>query len=87
MAHFVYLARCSDGSLYCGTCVDLEEREATHNSGKGAKYTRSRLPVRFVYSEPCATLGEARQREAAIKKLTRNEKLRLIRTRKRSTAA
>lgn len=78
MPHFVYIAECSDGSLYTGTCIDLKAREAKHNSGDGAKYTRSRLPVRFVYHEEFATLGEARSREAAIKRLTREEKLALL---------
>lgn len=78
MAHFVYLARCADGSLYCGTCIDLHEREALHNTGKGAKYTRSRLPVAFVYHETFGSLTEARRREAAIKQLPRSGKLSLI---------
>ena len=78
--HFVYLARCNDGSLYCGTCVNLKDRERVHNDGKGAKYTRGRLPVTFIYSESFATLSEARSREAAIKKLTRDEKESLIRS-------
>lgn len=82
MSHFVYLARCSDDSLYTGTCIDLKAREETHNEGKGAKYTRSRLPIRFVYHEECRTLGEARSREAQIKKMLREEKVTLIETKK-----
>ena len=78
MPHFVYLARCADDSLYAGTCVDLKEREATHNAGKGAKYTRSRLPIKFVYGKRCKNLSFARKREAVIKKLSRDEKLALI---------
>ena len=81
MPHYVYLARCSDDSLYTGTCVDLKAREVTHNAGKGAKYTRSRLPVRFVYSEGCATLGKARSREATIKRMSREKKMELLRSR------
>lgn len=77
--HFVYLARCADGSLYAGTCVNLKEREAKHNDGTGAKYTRSRLPVKFVYHEKKKTLSDARSREAAIKKMKRVAKLDLIR--------
>ncbi len=77
MPHYVYIARCSDDSLYTGTCIDLKARAAKHNAGGGAKYTRSRLPVRFVYHEELQTLGEARRREAAIKKLSREEKLKL----------
>ncbi len=78
MAHFFYLARCNDGSLYAGTCVDLADREKTHNEGKGAKYTRSRLPIRMVYHETFETLSEARKREAAVKRLTRAAKEQLI---------
>ncbi len=48
---YFYLARCSDGSLYAGVCIDLEQREAAHNDGVGAKYTRGRRPVWIVYSE------------------------------------
>ncbi len=78
MPHFVYLARCSDDSLYAGTCIDLKAREEKHNAGEGAKYTRARLPVRFVYHEEHGTLGEARSREAVIKKMSREEKLKLL---------
>lgn len=80
MPHYVYLARCSDGSLYAGTCLDLAQREATHNAGKGAKYTRSRLPVSFVYHERHRTLSAARKREAALKAMTRAEKAALVAT-------
>ena len=72
--HYVYLARCADGSLYTGTCVDVQERAATHNSGKGAQYTRSRLPLKIIYTEEYGTLSEARKREAAVKKLSKVEK-------------
>jgi putative endonuclease len=72
--HYFYLARCSDGSLYSGSCADLTEREEKHNAGKGAKYTRSRLPITFVYSEKFETKSEAMKREAAVKKLKKNEK-------------
>ncbi len=78
MTHFFYLARCADGSLYAGTCLDLAEREAKHNDGTGAKYTRSRRPVTIVYHEECPTLSAVRKREAAVKKLTRDAKERLI---------
>ncbi len=80
MPHYFYLARCADGSLYAGTAVDLKEREAKHNAGKGAKYTQSRCPVRIVYREKFTTLSAARRREAEVKRLKRNEKLSLIRT-------
>lgn len=78
MTHFFYLARCADGSLYAGTCLDLAEREAKHNDGTGAKYTRSRRPVTIVYHEELPTLSAVRKREAAVKKLTRDAKERLI---------
>ncbi len=77
--HFVYLARCCDGSLYAGTCVDLAAREAVHNAGKGAKYTRSRLPIHIVYHERRAKLSTARKREAALKRLPKTEKEQLVR--------
>lgn len=76
--HYAYIARCADGSLYVGTCVDLAAREALHNAGKASKYTRSRLPVSFVYHEEHPTLSAVRKREAAMKKLARAEKLELI---------
>lgn len=78
MPHFAYLARCSDGSLYAGTCMDLAAREAKHNDGTGAKFTRSRRPVTIVYHEEFATLSEARVREAQIKKLTKAAKELLV---------
>ncbi len=78
MPHFFYLARCADGSLYAGTCLNLQERETKHNDGTGAKYTRSRLPVQIVYHEEFATLGEARSREAEIKRWKKTEKEKLI---------
>lgn len=76
--YFCYLVRCSDGSLYAGSCRDLQARLAVHNSGKGAKYTRSRLPVELVYSEEFTTKSEALKREAALKKLRRADKLLLL---------
>ncbi len=81
MPHFFYLARCSDGSLYAGTCVDLAAREAKHNDGTGAKYTRSRRPVRIVHHEAFASLAEARSREAKVKRMKKAEKERLAETR------
>lgn len=76
--YYTYLLKCSDGSLYCGFTTDLENREKVHNMGKGAKYTRSRLPVKIVYSEKYETKSEALMRENAIKKLTRAQKEELI---------
>ncbi len=80
--HFVYIARCSDGSLYTGTCLDLKEREKKHNDGTGAKYTRSRRPVTMVYWEKHADLSASRRREAEIKRWSREKKLALIRRKK-----
>ncbi len=78
MPYYFYLARCADGSLYAGTCNDLEERAKRHNAGKGAKYTRSRRPVRFVYHEGYPTLTEARRREAQVKTWNKAEKEHLV---------
>jgi len=75
---FVYMVECADGSLYTGIARDLEQRIATHNAGKGARYTRSRLPVRLVWSEPARDRSAASQREAQIKSMGRNAKLALI---------
>ena len=76
--NFVYILRCSDDTLYCGWTNDIDKRMKAHNEGKGAKYTRSRLPVRLVYSESFETKEEAMSRECGIKRMTRKEKLRLI---------
>lgn len=78
MAWWVYLVRCADGTLYTGMTSDVSRRVAEHNRGKGAKYTRSRRPVAVVYQELCPSRGAALRREAAIKRLTRREKLALI---------
>jgi len=78
MAWFVYILRCGDGSLYTGCTDDVQRRLAVHRSGKGAKYTRSRLPVELVYQEEVPDRSAALRREAAIKKLKRQEKLRLM---------
>ena len=76
---YVYILRCGDGSLYTGWTYDPERRTARHNAGKGAKYTRSRLPVELVYQEVYNSKEEAESREYALKQLTREEKLSLIR--------
>ncbi len=78
MAWTVYILRCSDGTLYTGMTDDMEKRLKTHNAGKGAKYTRARLPVEVAYTESCADKSAALKRELAIKKLTRKQKLQLI---------
>ncbi len=75
---FAYLVRCADGTLYGGYTTDLQKRLAAHNSGKGAKYTRSRLPVELVWWEECPTRQTAMSREWQVKHLTREEKLKLV---------
>ena len=74
----IYLLRCSDGSLYAGITNDLSKRLKSHAAGKASRYTRSRLPVRLAYTEPQPTKSRALKREAAIKKLRRAEKDRLV---------
>lgn len=76
--NYTYLLRCRDGSLYCGWTNHLEERIKAHNAGRGAKYTKSRLPVELVYYEEFPTKEEAMSREYAIKHLSRQQKLKLI---------
>ena len=76
--HYVYLARCKDKTIYTGYTVDLKDREAKHNKGEGAKYTKYRRPVKIVYSEEFNTITKAMKREAEIKKLPRNKKEKLI---------
>ncbi len=77
--NYTYILECADKTLYTGWTNNLEQRIANHNAGKGAKYTRGRLPVRLVYAEAFATKQEACKREASIKKMSREEKLALIR--------
>lgn len=76
---FVYILRCSGGSLYTGVTTDLERRTVQHNTGTAARYTRGRAPVRVVYCEPGGTRSFALKREFAIKSMTRREKEALIR--------
>lgn len=75
----VYMLRCADHSLYTGVATDVAARVATHNAGKGAKYTRGRLPVKLVYQEAVADRGAALKREYVIKRLAVAAKRRLIR--------
>ena len=77
-ANFVYILQCRDGSLYTGWTCNLEKRVAVHSAGMGAKYTRSRLPVKLVYREKCNSRSAAMKREYAIKQLSRQKKLELI---------
>ena len=78
MGYFVYILRCCDGTLYTGATTDLDRRLRVHLSGKGAKYTRGRLPVELVYQEKVGDWSAALRRESAIKKMTREKKLELI---------
>ncbi|MBT5229484.1 MAG: GIY-YIG nuclease family protein [Methylococcales bacterium] len=80
MVWSVYILECADGSLYTGIAKDVEARLAKHNSGKGARYTRGRLPVFLKYSETVETHGEALKREYQIKQVSRQGKLALIAT-------
>lgn len=76
--YWVYILVCQDGSLYTGIALDPFKRLTQHNAGKGAKYTKNRRPCRMVYREEMPSKGEALRREYAIKKLSRTEKLSLI---------
>ncbi len=73
-----YLLECADHTLYCGITNDLDKRLAAHNAGDGAKYTRSRTPVKLVYQEACADRSAASKREREIKALPRTAKLALL---------
>ena len=75
----LYILRCSDGSYYTGVTTDIANRLKVHNSGKGAKYTRSRRPVELVYYEECETETHARRRELEVKGWNRKKKERIIR--------
>lgn len=76
--NYTYIVECADGTLYTGWTNNLEKRIQAHNSGAGAKYTRSRRPVKLVYFESFPTKEEAMSREWHIKQLTRREKKKLI---------
>jgi putative endonuclease len=78
MGWFVYVLRCRDGSLYTGISTDVEHRVAVHNAGRGARYTRPRLPVIVVHVERKRSRSTALKREAAIKSLSRAEKLNML---------
>ena len=81
----VYMLRCRDRSLYTGITNDVPRRLAAHAAGRGGAYTRSRRPVRLVYREPAKDRSAALRREAALKRLTREEKLALLRSLKRAS--
>ena len=76
--HYVYIVKCKDDSLYTGYTTNVEARIATHNAGKGAKYTKIRRPVVLVYQEMFDSKSEAMRREYEIKTFTRQQKLKMI---------
>jgi putative endonuclease len=79
MDWFVYIVRCADTSLYTGVTTDVSRRMAEHNAGVvGAKYTKTRRPVKLVYQEACESRSDAQKREAEIKQLSRQDKLKLL---------
>jgi putative endonuclease len=78
MAFYCYILECADGTYYTGWTTDPPRRERQHNSGRGARYTRTRLPVRLVYLEEQADRASAMRRERAIKQLRRRQKSKLI---------
>lgn len=78
MGYWVYILQCADDTFYTGMTNDVARRVAVHNQGRGAKYTRGRRPVTAVYWEACDSRSEALRREAAIKRLTRIQKIALI---------
>lgn len=78
MSWYLYVAKCRDESLYTGITTDISRRIKEHNAKKGAFYTKSKTPLKLVYQEVLPNQSEALKREAAIKRLTRKEKLVLI---------
>jgi len=78
ITYYVYIVECSDGTYYTGYTIDLENRIRLHNNGRGAKYTRSKRPVKLVWCEEYKCFKEAVKREAEIKKLTRKQKEELV---------
>lgn len=78
--NFTYMVECSDGTLYTGWTTEVKKRVEAHNAGKGAKYTKSRRPVRLVYYEEFKTKQEAMRREYEIKHFSREKKKKMIET-------
>jgi putative endonuclease len=78
MTWIVYILCCKDGTFYCGCTTNIDRRIKQHNNGTGAKYTRSRSPVKLVYSKKISTKSDALKLEHKIKCLSRLEKIRLI---------
>jgi putative endonuclease len=79
--YYVYLLKCADGTIYTGITTDVQRRFEEHKGGKGAHYTRVKKAVKILYTEEHADRSSASKREAEIKKLTRNQKLDLVRAR------
>jgi putative endonuclease len=76
---FLYILKCGDGTLYTGITNDMQRRLRQHNDGSASRYTRSRLPVKLIYREPCRSRSLALRKEWAIKRLPRKEKEHYIR--------
>lgn len=74
VVHYVYLVQCADGTYYTGYTTDVARRVAQHNAGRGARYTRSRRPVRLVHAEPWPSRSLALKREAALRRQPRHVK-------------
>ena|SRR3990167_9114826 len=72
---FLYILECNDGTLYTGITNDITRRLRQHNDGKGARYTRTRCPVKLLYYEPCRNRADALIRECAVKSLPRGKKI------------
>lgn len=83
--HYAYMVRCADNTIYSGYSTNPVHREQVHNSGKGAKYTRNRLPVKLVYVEMFESKSEAMKREWGLKQLTHKQKEELISSQKADT--
>jgi predicted GIY-YIG superfamily endonuclease len=81
---FVYVARCADGTLYTGTALDVKARITAHNAGRGARYTRGRVPIVLCAKQRCASRGDALRLELAIKRLSREAKQGLLLSRRLS---
>lgn len=75
----LYILKCRDGTLYTGITTDLSRRVRQHNCGTASRYTRSRLPVKLIFSEPCRGRSQVLKREYAMKQLSRKEKIAYIR--------
>ena len=82
--NYTYMVKCRDGTIYTGWTTMLERRISEHNSGKGAKYTRSRRPVELIYYEENPSKQQAMRREYEIKKMTRKQKIELVKKNKKS---